>query len=97
MATWGSKGQRAEGPFKLCLGCRQGGERWRLAPAPNPAAVDPPSSSMFPSEQSQHQGVTAWAQSQEPDSTMRETMEVFWLETTFQGQVFSGEKKCFIF
>lgn len=97
MAAWGDKGQGAERSFKLCLGCRQGGERWRLAPAPTPAALGRPSSSTFPSAQSQHQGVTAWAQSQEPDSTTRETMELFWLETAFQGQVFSDEKKYFYF
>lgn len=67
-------------------------------PQPLPqAALGRPSSSTFPSAQSQHQGVTAWAQSQEPDSTTRETMELFWLETAFQGQVFSGEKKYFYF
>lgn len=97
MATWRDKGQGAEGAFKLCLGCRQGGERWRLAPASGPAPLGPPSSSTSPSAQRQLQGVTAWALSQEPDSTTRETMELFWLGTAFQGQVFSGEKKYFIF
>lgn len=97
MAMWGDKGQGAEGLFKLCLWYRQGGERWGLAPAPVPAALGPASSSTSPSAQRQHHGVTAWALSQEPGSTTRETMELFWLGTAFQGQLFSGEKKYFIF
>lgn len=76
--------------------CRPGGDSgcW---PQPLPTPLGPASSSTSPPAQRQHQGVTAWALSQEPGSTTRETMELFWLGTAFQGQLFSAEKKHFIF
>lgn len=85
IATWGDKGQGAEGALKLCLGVGKEG-RGGCWPQPSSSAV-----------QGQHKGVTAWALSQELGSTTRETMELFRLGTAFQGQAFSGEKKHFIF